>query len=66
VRPHYESRIIGVLIKLKVKGLSNSSLKSISDKLMHLARNCDLDKPSSVKHFIASKEGKQNYSLEGI
>ena len=58
VRPHYKGKIINTLIKLKAVGLSGSSLKTISDRLMHLARYSDLDDPHSVEQFIASKDGK--------
>jgi integrase len=45
-----------VLIKLKANGLGDSSLKGISDKLMHLDRYADLDDPELVKRFIAEKQ----------
>ena len=55
LRPSSEPKILSCLIKLKAQGLSDSSLESISDKLMHIARNVDIDRTDDVNTFISTK-----------
>jgi len=56
-----DSKILTTLVKLKVNGLSEFSIKGISNKLIHLARYADLDDPESVKRHIAFKKAKASY-----
>jgi integrase len=54
-----------VCLKLKRSGLAESTVKNVSNQLLHLARYCDLDVPEQVKGFIADKnvENSYNHSL---
>lgn len=46
--------ILEVLSKLKGSGLSEGSLKTISDNLRRLQKYCDLSNPEEVKLYISS------------
>ena len=45
--------IVEVLLKLKSSGLSEGSLRTISDNLKHLSKHCDLADADSVRDYVA-------------
>ena len=55
LRPYssIEGKIVKTLIKLKRSGLSENTLRTVSNNLKHLAKHCNLDDVESVKEFIA-------------
>ena len=44
-----EGKIVKTLIKLKRSGLSEGTLRTVSNNLKHLAKHCNLDDVESVK-----------------
>ena len=63
---YFESRIFQVIWRLKNSGYSERTLKGYSKRLRMLAKHVNLDKPESVRSFIAGQEGWSNAYKEGI
>jgi len=69
-RPHtlelrtFGAEILSVMLKLKGAGLSESTIETVGNRLKHLAEHSNLDTPSDVKRFIASKPVANCYKHE--
>ena len=49
-----EAKIINTLLKIKNSGMEERTVKVVGFYLNHLSANVDLEKPESVKEFIAN------------
>jgi hypothetical protein len=56
-----EFSIFEVLLHLKKKGYSESTLVGIGRKLRHLLRHVNLEDPEQVKRFISEKDWSNGY-----
>jgi len=45
-----------LLLSLRSSGKADLTVKFVSDRLKHLAKNVDIDDPDSVNMFIARKQ----------
>ena len=61
-----EGKIVKTLIKLKRSGLSEGTLRTVSNNLKHLAKHCNLDDVESVKEFIANKKCDNSFKISLI
>jgi len=57
-------KIINVLWELKKKGLSDYTIKNYSKSLHVLAKNCNLDKPETVRTFLALLDSTHGYKKQ--
>ncbi len=53
--------IVEVLLKLRLSGLSDGSLKTISDNLKRLAKYVDLNNPDEVKLYVANLKVENSF-----
>ncbi len=58
------TNIFKVLWELKKNGNADTTIKNISKALFVLADKCNLDKPESVKEFIATLDRKNGYKRQ--
>ena len=59
--PRTKVEPFSVCWNLKKLGRADSTLKKILQRLNHLKKNVDLDKPEKVKQFIANKQCSDGY-----
>ena len=59
-----KSNILNLCWELKKKGRANDTIKNYRKALYVLAKNCDLDKPESVRTFLATLDRTNGYKKQ--
>ena len=60
-----DSRLFSVIWKLKTKGYSERTLKGYSKRLRMLNKNCNINNPTEISEYLASKDWSNAYK-EGV
>jgi integrase len=62
--PSINPKMLNVLWELKKRGKADATIKSVGKCLDILAKNCNLDKPESVRTFIATFDRSNGYKRQ--